>query len=297
MVTDCLGYLVVYGAIFLIGLGMVVFGVLNILEVTDPTVVANVIESIDMREPFDAFFIRGTNVPPKYGDAYGYCKNLSVCDQPFEKDQCIGNEHQVPYCDQECRQGSVYPGKFVGEFWATKPVYENSIGGVKNTGKETNRVINYPAVCHNGPGLPRVESKTNKCDVLLEYEFEGEGYSRQYQFDSTGRCSQSFPKDSSINIRYNPDTEELTPIDEQTSEQRGFIFIGVGCVIMLMMLPSVMKTFTKTGCEQLKKEALLRMRVVGNIAEATANGLARSGRSSGGGGWGGSDDGVGAPSM
>ena len=156
MVTDCLGYLVVYGAIFLIGLGMVIFGVLNILEITDPTVVANVRESIDMREPFNAYFIRGTNVPPKYGDVHGYCKNMSVCDQPFEKDQCVGNEHQVPYCDQECRPGIVYSGKFVGEFWATNPVYENSIGGVENTGKEVNGAINYPAVCHNGPGLPRV---------------------------------------------------------------------------------------------------------------------------------------------
>ena len=287
---DCLGHLIVYGIIFLVGLGLIVFGVMNILEITDPTVVARVRESVDMREPFDAYFLNGTNVPPKYGDAHGYCKNLSVCDAPLnEKDECVGNEYEIPYCDQECQTRR---GKSLGKFWVTKHAYQDSIGKVENTGKEKGAVY-YGAVCHNGPGLPRKEDKTNKCDVLLDYEFGGKDFSSRYHFDSSVSCSETFPVNSDIKMRFNPKKSELTPMSKKTSEHKGYIFIGIGVVVILVTLPSLLKSFTKTGCEQLKKESLIKLQVAGGIMEAAAYGLARGGGDFGGGG----DDGVGAPSM
>jgi hypothetical protein len=296
MQVDCLGHLIISTIIFLVGLGLAIKGALKLLVITDPTINATIVDSNDMREPISAYYVSGSFIPPSYGDRYGYCKNLKVCDQPLvEKDEfsfsngCKGTTYDIPYCNSESFCKHSYNGKHINEVWITKPEYADDIGRVENKTVEKGN-FHYPAVCDRGPGLPAIRTKTNKCDVTLKYEFEGKDFETQQFFDSATQCSQSFPDNSKMEFRLDPNSHELKGVDEKTPEQNGLVLVGIGCIMMLLCIPTILKSFTKEGCEQLKRETLARMQVMGNIAEATAYGLARSGGS--GGGWS-RDDGIG----
>ena len=216
MQAACTGRIVMSFFLMIVGVVILVFGIMKLLQAVDVPLDANITDVEDVFTEEEGIFDVGIRKYKVGQGAYDKCAEMVLNDPVTNETINIDGP-----CNTKC------PGD--GER------YFNA------------RSKDGTAKCRDGDW--------NTCKVSVSYEYADETYVQTFSIPYGKQCKVLYRKGETIKIRHSKETKKAQlDTDYYNPETLGYIISGVGLVVLFWNLSSFVKANSTSGCKAILEQ-------------------------------------------